>query len=171
MEQQSFDRLNELARGHARLLASVARREGLSADDALDAVQETFVTYLGMKAARDAVDERTRGLLVALVRNVSRNMRRRHHRARPHLGIDDAELTSELPTVDELLELASSRSRVLGCVQGLDAVPRKVMTLRVLEDLSGVDVARELGLTPGYVAVLLHRAKREIVSCLERRGT
>jgi RNA polymerase sigma-70 factor (ECF subfamily) len=43
---------------------------------------------------------------------------------------------------------------------------RHVVTLRVLEELSGDEVARELGLTPGHIAVLLHRARAALAACM-----
>jgi RNA polymerase sigma-70 factor (ECF subfamily) len=36
----------------------------------------------------------------------------------------------------------------------------------VLEELSGDDAARELGVTPGHVAVLLHRARKQLEACM-----
>jgi RNA polymerase sigma-70 factor (ECF subfamily) len=43
---------------------------------------------------------------------------------------------------------------------------RHVVTLRVLEELSGDEAARELGVTPGHVAVLLHRARKQLEACM-----
>jgi RNA polymerase sigma-70 factor (ECF subfamily) len=45
-------------------------------------------------------------------------------------------------------------------------VQRAVVTLRMLDEVPGADVARQLGVTPGHVAVLLHRAKAALASCL-----
>jgi RNA polymerase sigma-70 factor (ECF subfamily) len=36
----------------------------------------------------------------------------------------------------------------------------------MLEEASGGDVASKLGLEPGHVAVLLHRAKKELQRCM-----
>jgi DNA-directed RNA polymerase specialized sigma24 family protein len=40
------------------------------------------------------------------------------------------------------------------------------VTLRMLEELSGEVTAARLGLTPGHVAVLLHRSKRDLAACV-----
>jgi RNA polymerase sigma-70 factor (ECF subfamily) len=40
------------------------------------------------------------------------------------------------------------------------------VTLRMLEEQPGEDVAAALGITPGHVAVLLHRAKRSLRACM-----
>ena len=52
------------------------------------------------------------------------------------------------------------------CVEKLAHVQRQVVTLRLLEDQPGVRVADLLGTTPGNVAVILHRAKRELRACM-----
>jgi DNA-directed RNA polymerase specialized sigma24 family protein len=38
----------------------------------------------------------------------------------------------------------------------------------MLEELTPGEVAHTLGLTPGHIAVLLHRAKRALIDCMER---
>src|SRR5262252_5338876 len=83
-------RLVHQHRGH---LLGVARREGLSPEDAFDAAQEAFQTFLTLPAAHDLVDalDESRRLLAALTRNAARNRRRLHAVARPHRS-DDAVL-------------------------------------------------------------------------------
>jgi RNA polymerase sigma-70 factor (ECF subfamily) len=55
---------------------------------------------------------------------------------------------------------------ILGCMHLLGRVQKAVVTLRLLEGLAGADAARKLHLSPGHVAVLLHRAKLELRECL-----
>ena len=157
-----------LAAAHTKLLAGVARREGLDADDAFDAVQDAFHTFLEMPdAAALAGDvEGARALLITLTRNVARNLRRRHHRARPHDEVEAIGLAGELPEADALLAAAEQHVLFEGCMQKLSEVQRHVVTLRMLEEMSGADVAEALALTPGHVAVLLHRAKAELSRCV-----
>ena len=157
-----------LARGHATGLASVARREGLTAADALDAVQDAFHTLLARPDAEglhDRPDEAAR-LLVAIGRNAARNARRRHHRAKPHVDVDDAHLTTADVAPDTALDHAETSAQLAGCMASLGDVHRSVVTLRVLEELSGDEAARELGLTAGHVAVLLHRARKQLERCM-----
>ncbi len=157
-----------LARDHSSRLAAVARGEGLSPADAIDAVQEAFRTFLLIPQARELVDHRddSARLLAVLVRNVARNLRRRHHRARAHVDVEDTALGDGGPLVDELLSRAEDHVRLAGCVNHLSEIQRSVVTLRMLQELSGEEVARSLGLTTNHVAVLLHRAKRELEACL-----
>ena len=78
------------------------------------------------------------------------------------------DIPSEGPSVDALLAAAEEHVALLGCVSQLAEVQRLVVTMRVLEELTPDEVARSLGLTPGNIGVLLHRAKRSLMDCMER---
>lgn len=152
------------------MLAAVAQREGLLAEDAFDAVQEALTTFLELPHARGLAKERedSRSVLVVLVRNHARNRRRRHDRARPHLGEPQVleTLADDEDSIDLLIERAEAHVQALGCVQRLGEMQRQVVTLRLLEDQPGERVADLLGTTPGNVAVVLHRAKRALRDCM-----
>lgn len=163
--------ISTLAGTHSRSLAAVAVREGLTRIEAIDAVQEAFSTLLALPQARELSldDEGAARLMAVLVRNAARNMRRRHHRARAHEPLDAAtDVPAESPSVDALLTAAEEHVALLGCVSQLADVQRLVVTMRVLEELSPDEVARSLGLTTGNIGVLLHRAKRSLIDCMER---
>lgn len=160
--------ISGLARTHAGRLAALARREGVSATDALDVVQDAFghlITRPDTDHLRAHPDEAAR-VLAVVVRNAARNLRRRHHLAQPHLGLEHAELATPGPTPDEALVQALTMVQLEGCLARLGDVHRHVITLRVLEQLSGDEAARALGLTPGHVAVLLHRARAQLERCM-----
>jgi RNA polymerase sigma-70 factor (ECF subfamily) len=163
-----LDWVGRLVHEHRASLARVARREGLSPEDAFDAVQEAFHTFITLPRARALVDEAdpSRKLLVTLTRNVARNRRRLHASARPH---DDAaldQLPADGPTVEDTITAAEEHLQLAGCLSTLAEVQRAVVTLRMLDQVPGEDVARELGITPGHVAVLLHRAKANLLACM-----
>ena len=164
--------VGQLVHKHRRELAGVARAEGLTAEEAFDAVQDAFQTFLTLPAAHPLVDAgaESRRLLITLTRNVARNSRRLHAHARPHNG--DPDLIEGLPAAaagaDELIAAAEDRIRLHRCVQTLADVQRAVVTLRMLDEVPGDDVAQALGITPGHVAVLLHRAKVNLLSCMTR---
>ncbi|HEY5935763.1 MAG TPA: sigma-70 family RNA polymerase sigma factor [Kofleriaceae bacterium] len=160
------DRIARLARDHAGRLAAIARAEGANPADALDLVQDAFQLLLGrsdFRALCERPDE-VAPLLATIVRNAARNLRRRHHNARPHVPIDEVEL-AVLPeaTLGDALEAA----QLEGCLAQLGEVHRHVVTLRVLEELSGDEAAQALGVTPGHVAVLLHRARKQLERCMQ----
>jgi len=157
-----------LARDHAGKLAAVARREGLGPSDALDVVQDAFHMLLGRAdhaALRTRPDDAAR-LLAVIVRNAARNLRRRHHHAKPHVELDEAALPAPEPLPDDALEQRITASQLAGCMSRLGDVHRQIVTLRVLEELSGEQAARALGLTPNHVGVLLHRARKELERCM-----
>ena len=158
-----------LARDHAGRLAAIARREGAAASDALDVVRDAFPPLLArpdVAALRTRPDDAAR-LLTAIVRNAARNLRRRHHRARPHVELDAEPLPAVEPRPDDALEHAAAAVQLVGCMAKLGDVHRQIVTLRVLEELSGEEAARALGLTPNHVAVLLHRARKELERCMQ----
>src|SRR3954471_8536463 len=94
--------VERLAREHTRRLAGVAQHEGLVGEDALDAVQEAFVTFLQLPQARSmaSTNADVSAFLSTIVRNAARNARRRHHRAQPHVPIEDSTLTDDGLSVD-----------------------------------------------------------------------
>ena len=164
------DWVSDLARGQAGRLAGIARREGLTAVDALDVVQDAFHMLLArpepeIEALRGRPDDAAR-LLSVLVRNAARNARRRHHRARPHVALDDVALEVDEPGPEAALDQAVAAARLGGCMAKLGDVHRHVVTLRVLEELSSEEAARALGLSANHVAVLLHRARKQLARCM-----
>jgi RNA polymerase sigma-70 factor (ECF subfamily) len=162
--------VGRLVHRHRASLAGVARREGLGPDDAFDAVQEAFHDFITLPETGALLDEadRARKLLVTLTRNVARNRRRLHAVARPHAtdqGTLDA-LPAGGATVEETIAAAEEHIRLAGCLRTLAEAQRAVVTLRMLDEVPGEDAARVLGLTPGHVAVLLHRAKAQLLACM-----
>jgi RNA polymerase sigma-70 factor (ECF subfamily) len=157
-----------LARDHAGRLAAIARREGVGASDALDVVQDAFHTLLArpdVTRLRTQPEDAAR-LLAVIVRNAARNLRRRHHNARPHVDVAASELAAAEPRPDDALAHAITATQLVGCMAQLGDVHRQIVTLRVLEELSGEQAAQALGLTANHVAVLLHRARKELERCM-----
>lgn len=160
--------VTRLVHDHRASLAGVARAEGLTPEDALDAVQEAFHTFLTLPEASALVDEpeQSRKLLVVLSRNVARNRRRLHATARPHSDADLADLPADAASVEDTIAAAERHIQLAGCLRTLADVQRAVVTLRMLDEIPGEDVATTLALTPGHVAVLLHRAKANLLACM-----
>jgi RNA polymerase sigma-70 factor (ECF subfamily) len=162
--------LTRLVHDHRATLARIARAEGLLAEDAFDAVQEAFRAFIVRDDARELVarPDEARKVLLVLTRNLARNRRRLHAGARPHLS--DASvvesLPDEAPTSEEVLESIEEREQLARCVGELGEVQRAVVTLRMLDEVPGEDVARMLDIEPGHVAVLLHRAKANLATCM-----
>jgi RNA polymerase sigma-70 factor (ECF subfamily) len=171
-----YDALDELLRvipAQRARLAAIARREGLGPEDALDCVQDAFFTFLkqaqregfGEEAGRDAG-----ATLATMVKNAARNKRRLHHLARPHDAIDSVEPSDDALPTEMLLAHAEEHLRLRACVSRLCDSQRAVVTLRMLEERDGEDVAASLGISRGHVDVLLHRAKGRLRSCMLERS-
>ncbi len=149
----------------------MARREGLSAEDALDVAQETFRSFLCLPQARPLVEvpEDSAKLLTVLARNLARNARRRRERRRETRG-DPESVADPLPTPDVLIAQAEDFALAVGCMDTLGKLQRAVVSLRLLDDVAGEEAARLLDAEPGHVAVLLHRAKLNLRECMLDAG-
>jgi len=160
--------VTELVRRERGALAALARSEGVSPEDAVDCVQDALCTFLTRvrQAALPEDIEQWGPLLAAMVKNAARNRRRRHFRARPHIELDAEPLGDDATATDEAIARAETHLRLRACVEDLCEVERAVVTLRMLEQRAGEDVARVLGISSGYVAVLLHRAKHALRVCM-----
>jgi RNA polymerase sigma-70 factor (ECF subfamily) len=159
-----------LVRQHRARLAGLARREGLQAEDALDCVQEAFVSFLKLPQARLLVDltHDSARMLTVLVRNIARNRRRRHDYAKPHVVDEELlhGLPSDAPSSDEVVIRAERYALALGCLTTLNEVQQAVVRLRLVDEVPGEDVAAQLGTTREHVGVLLFRARQRLQSCL-----
>jgi RNA polymerase sigma-70 factor (ECF subfamily) len=163
-----LSQLGELVHRERRALVAMATREGLTAEEALECVQDALCTWL---ARRTREPSGTSGALTAtlkhMVRNGARNWRRRHRRLKPHSPIDAVhEPAADSADAEGLLEAAEESLRLQVCVAELREVERAVISLRLLEERSGEDVAQALGLTRAHVDVLVHRAKLTLRACM-----
>lgn len=175
-----MDQLDGIVRSHRGELSAVARGEGLTAEEALECVQDALCTYLSRdpEAPREppetnesaeqplGAEQLAIATIKTMVRNAARNFRRRHRRLKPHetLDVDHEPLTPA--TVEDLVAHAEDVVRLRACVASLCSVQRAVVMLRLLEERSGEDAAAALGLTRGHVDVVVHRAKAALRVCM-----
>jgi RNA polymerase sigma-70 factor (ECF subfamily) len=163
-----LERMSQVAREKRGALAALARNEGLTAEDAVDCVQEGLCTLLDLvqTGAMGAEPDPT-AALATIVRNAARNHRRRHFRARPHENVHAHERADDTVVLaDELVTRAEEHVRLRAGVAELCEIQKAVVTLRMLEERPGEDVASLLGISPNHVAVLLHRAKSSLRACM-----
>ena len=159
--------LSRAVRSERAQLAALARREGLSDEDAMDCVHDAFCTFLQLAIRGELPpDAAHAAFLAGIVRNVARNKRRRHHHARAHEPLDDVPSGGHASAPDEQVARAEEHVRLRACVDRLCDTQRAVVTLRMLEERDGEDVAVALGITRGYVDVLLHRARSSLAACM-----
>lgn len=170
-----LDALERAIRTERDALARLARHEGLGPEDALDTVHDAFCTFLQLALAEKLPPEADHGAYLAgIVRNAARNRRRRHDLKKPHHAIESV-APGDTPSAPEegaleLMAKAEEHIRLRACVDRLCDTQKAVVTLRLLEDQPGEDVAHALGLKRGYVDVLLHRAKGSLLACMTEEG-
>jgi RNA polymerase sigma-70 factor (ECF subfamily) len=160
--------LSDLARSGRSELVRTARREGAGPEDAVEAVQDALCTFLQLAQKKETPADAAQwpAYLAGIVRNVARNKRRRHHVARPHEDLDALSVASDASSAEKLVAEAEEHVRLRACVDQLCETQKAVVMLRLLEERPGEDVADSLGISRGYVDVLLHRAKASLRVCM-----
>lgn len=166
--QGFFAWVSDLVHTHRERLLAYARRRGLSAEDALDAVQDGFVSFLRLPEARAIAHEGDDALklLTVIVRHNLQNhlsKSRRRGRARALIEAEAAQLDDERS--DVLIARAEELTRVKGCIERMGHLQRQVVMLSLLDEQPRDAVAKLLGISDGYVRVLLHRAREHIRAC------
>lgn len=152
----------------------MVRRMGLNAEHAIDCVQEALQTFLLLPQAQGLEDKPIDAarLLTTVTKNAARTMRRRvraqHQRVEHAQSPEQLEANTEL--AEQRLQTEEALASLRRCVGTLSEQQRAVVTLRMLEELSGEEVAKALGITAPHVAVLLHRAKTNLRGCMATEG-
>jgi RNA polymerase sigma-70 factor, ECF subfamily len=150
-DQDAFARLYaDYARMvHAILLGRVPRR------DVDDLVQDVFVTvYTRIRELREP------GAFGGWIATIARN------RATDHLrqSREQVELPDELPGGDPI---DTGTFAVLDVVRALPEAYRETLLMRLVEGMSGNEIAERSGLTPASVRVNLHRGMKLLREKLE----
>jgi RNA polymerase sigma-70 factor (ECF subfamily) len=156
-----------LVHTHRARLIAYARRRGLDADEALDAVQDTFVSFLRVPEARpiaERSEDSLKMLTVMLRHHVQNHARKRGRHDRAH-AVVRAEAPAEIESSEVLIARAEELARVYGCVRRMARLQRQVVMLSLLDDKPRDEVAGMLGITESHVRVLLHRARERVRSC------
>ena len=157
-DRAAFERLYEhyAAMVHGILLSRVPRM------DVEDLVQDVFVTvYRRISALREPAA--FGGWLATIARN----------RATDHLR--SALKTEELPedlAADNPSEPSELEAKaILAIIRDLPEAYRETLVLRLVEGMTGPEIAARTGLTPGSVRVNLHRGMALLRERLDRRLT
>jgi RNA polymerase sigma-70 factor (ECF subfamily) len=159
----------QLVHRHRARLLTYARRRGLAPADALDVVQDTFASFLTLPEAQSIarVGDDAVKLLTVIARHNILNRRRKlaRHDTWPDLDVIDALPSSDTETNEDLLLHAEKLARAYGCLLGMSRLQRAAVVLSTLDEQPGEDVAVSLGVSPGHVRVLLHRARAHVRAC------
>jgi RNA polymerase sigma-70 factor (ECF subfamily) len=153
-DQDAFSRLYaDYARMvHAILLGRVPRR------DVDDLLQDVFLTaYTRIRELRDP--GAFGGWIAAIARNRATDYLRRSR--------DQVELPDELPGGDPI---DAETFAILDAVRKLPEAYRETLLMRLVEGMSGAEIAERSGLTPASVRVNLHRGMKLLRETLGRDG-
>jgi RNA polymerase sigma-70 factor (ECF subfamily) len=136
----------------ARLVHGVLL-SGAPRDDVPDLLQEVF-----LRALRQLHTLREPAAFGGWLATMARNEARMHHRAtRPMEELSD-QVASPAPAPAGAG--AAELDDVLGALRALPERYREPLTLRLVEQMGGEEIARTLGLTHGTVRVYLHHGIR-----------
>lgn len=146
---QLYDRFARMV--HGILLARVP------AVEVDDLVQDVFLLALRrLHTLRDTAA--FGGWLAAIARHRATD----YHRRTPEVGemTEDAGSTDRIPGGDEAT--AAEAQAVLAAIRTLPEAYRETLILRLVEGMTGPEIAARTGLTPGSVRVNLHRGIKQL---------
>jgi len=128
--------------------------------DAEDLVQEVFLSAMNrLPALREP--EAMGGWLASIARSKAID----HLRTR-RLSI---ELPRSLASFEPSADSGMEARRILGMIQQLPDAYRETLVLRLVEGLTGPEIAEQTGLTPGSVRVNLARGMKLLRDSFERK--
>ncbi len=137
---------------HGILLVRVPRNE------VDDLAQDVFLSaWRQLHALRDAA------AFPGWLARIARNRAHDHHRR----SQNSVELSEDLPVEDAP---EAEACQALAAIQSLPDAYRETLILRLVEGLTGPEIAARTGLAPGSVRVNLHRGMRLLREKLEGRG-
>jgi len=157
-----------LVHSHRSRLLGYARRRGLDAEEALDVVQDSFASFLRLPEARTIAhqgDDSLKLLTVLVRHNIQNYRRKRRRRSGAQILLEAEFAVQSTETSEELIGHAEDLARVHGCILRMANLQRQVVQLSLLDEQPRERVAELLGISDGYVRVLLHRAREHVRNC------
>lgn len=151
-DRDAFGRLYELYAPmvHGILLASVPRT------DVSDLLQDVFVAALAKLGSL-----REEGAFGGWLARIARNRAHDFHRGPKLVAMenedDDGEQRSGVPATAATHVEDAEAAQVLELIRTLPEAYRETLILRLVEGMTGPEIAERTGLTPGSVRVNLHR--------------
>jgi RNA polymerase sigma-70 factor, ECF subfamily len=139
-----------LYRRHARMVHGLLLTQ-VSSADVEDLVHDVF-----LRAMRKLESLRDGSAFGPWVASIARNRAIDHHRARP-LQRDDSEVALPPAAPAEVQAHA-----VLAIIRELPLAYRETLVLRLVEGMTGPEIAARTGLTPESVRVNLHRGMKKL---------
>ena len=163
-----------LVRDHQRLCWHIVFRMVGNPEDARDLCQETF-----LRVHRQLHQFRFESALRSWIGRIAYSIALRHlerRRAAPTTFLDEDAESGENAIADEAVDLEAAAGdlqhavRLRAAVQALPAVPRTLVTLYHLEELSIPDISAITGMNEGTIKSHLFRARSSLRDWLRRHG-
>jgi len=132
-----------------------------SADRARDLRQEVFLRVLAALRSGDGIrrPERFEAFVIGVCNNIVLESYRQQ-REFVDLSIVKKEPVADFPSAYALVLAQETRTRVRGILSQLNANEQAILEATFLDEQDKDETCRRLGISPSYLRVLLHRAKR-----------
>jgi RNA polymerase sigma-70 factor (ECF subfamily) len=159
------DAFGQLYRRYARLIHGIliSRVRPVEVEDL---VQDVFVRALPrLRDLRDA--SRFGAWLSTIARNIATD-HYRHAQTQPESPADSVD-PDEQPTKASPLGTSNEAAEILECIRSLPEAYREPLILRLVEGMTGPEIAARTGLSPGSVRVNLHRGMQQLRQKLSQR--
>lgn len=159
----------ELVRRHQDALFRLIRYNIGDPDEALDLLQESFVSAFAAIHRYDG-DRPFRSWIARIALNKCRDWARRRKvraffsRARPIEPLED--FASDTPDAARMLEGRTELLRAQAAIADLPGSLREVLILRTIEEFSQADAANALGISEKAVETRLYRARLRLKEAL-----
>lgn len=160
--------LLDLYREFGGRLYTYCLRVTASADDAADAVQETFTAVFARLSEGGPAIEHPRAYLYATARNACLRRIEDHRRARPVDEVPEAPPADERADAERDVLTRDLQEEVRAANAALPARQREVLVLHEVEGLSCEEIGRLMGLHANAVAQLAWRARVNLRGVLRR---
>jgi RNA polymerase sigma-70 factor (ECF subfamily) len=163
-QQGDAEAFGQLYRRYARMVHGVLLSR-VHATDVEDLVQDVFLRALPrLGGLRDASS--FGGWLAAIARNMAIDF---HRRTQTRAESSDAgDEPGKQPAAGKTSD-AQEAGEVLECIRSLPEAYRETLILRLVEGMSGPEIAERTGLLPGSVRVNLHRGMQQLREKLAQR--
>jgi RNA polymerase sigma-70 factor (ECF subfamily) len=140
--------------------------------DAEDLVHDVFLQALPRIASLREINKFP-GWLAAIARNRATDF---HRRAKDESSLDEESISSEPASASHVAALRSPQASaeahaVLAVIRSLPEAYRETLILRLVEGMTGPEIAERTGLTHGSVRVNLHRGMQQLREILGQRAT
>jgi RNA polymerase sigma-70 factor (ECF subfamily) len=156
---QDQDAFAELYERHAQSIERFVGRHVFRASDVEDIVQHTFMqVHVARQQYRSG--EPVRPWMYAIAMNLCRDFYRRRQR-KPEVALEMDRLGADEPVAEASVSVEPPPG-LMGALESLSDITRRIFREHFLEDRALVDIARDLGANPSTVRVRLHRGCRTL---------